>query len=164
MAGSASGDLVVTLLWDSTADLDLHVVDPLGNEAWSGKPSTYTPPPPGMTIDPAIAEQEILASGWLDQDANANCTFDGSPSEHVIWTSRVDPQTNMMISPVIPSGTYTVRVDTRSLCKDASAYWYVEADSEGVDIGAARGLSTPDDTLAPHGPGAGITALTFDIP
>ena len=110
-----SGDLVVTLLWDSTADLDLHVVDPLGNEAWSGKPSTYTPPPPGMTIDPAIAEEEILASGWLDQDANANCTFDGSPSEHVIWTSRVDPQNNMMISPVIPSGTYTVRVDTRSM-------------------------------------------------
>jgi hypothetical protein len=82
----------------------------------------------------------------------------------VIWTPRVDPQNNMMVSPIIASGTYTVRVDTRSLCKDASAYWYVEADSEGVDIGAARGLSTPDDTLAPHGPGGGITALTFDIP
>ena len=161
-----SGDLVVTLLWSSTADLDLHVVDPLGNEAWSGKPSTYTPPPPGMPIDPVMAEEDALASGWLDEDANANCTYDGSPAEHVIWTARQDTQMNppITIQPIIPSGTYTVRVDTRSLCKDASAYWYVEADSEGVDIGAARGLSTPDDTLAPHGPGAGITALTFAIP
>ncbi|HEX4449938.1 MAG TPA: hypothetical protein VH143_03655 [Kofleriaceae bacterium] len=162
---SPSGDLVVSLVWNSTADLDLHVIDGSGNEVWSGKPSTWTAPPAGGDpVDPNVERDEVLASGWLDEDANANCTFDGAPAEHVIWTPRTDPITMMTIEPVIPSGTYTVRVDTRSLCKDASAYWYVEADSEGSDIGAARGIATPDDTLAPHGAGAGITALTFDLP
>ncbi|HEY1814116.1 MAG TPA: hypothetical protein VGG74_17315 [Kofleriaceae bacterium] len=160
-----AGDLVITLLWDSTADLDLHVVDALGNEAWSGKPSTYTPPPAGSgPIDPMTAEQEVLASGWLDTDANSNCTYDGAPAEHVVWTPRFDPDTNMTVQPDIPPGTYTVRVDTRSLCKDPIAYWYVEADYEGSDVAAARGVSPPDAALAPHGPGAGLTALTFDVP
>ena len=164
-AAPPSGELVITLLWNSTADLDLHVIDGSGNEAWSGKPSTFTPPPAGTDpIDPATLRDDYLASGELDVDANANCTYDGAPAEHVIWTSRVDPITNVTIEPVIPAGTYTVRVDTRSLCKDAVAYWYVEADSAGSDVAAARGISTPDDTLAPHGAGAGITALTFDLP
>jgi hypothetical protein len=164
-AAPPSGDLVITLLWDSTADLDLHVVDPLGNEAWSGKPSTYTPPPAGSgPIDPTTQEEEVLASGWLDTDANADCTYDGAPAEHVVWTPRFDPDTSQTVQPDIPSGTYTVRVDTRSLCKDPIAYWYVEADYEGSDVAAARGVSPPDAALAPHGPGAGITALTFDVP
>jgi hypothetical protein len=159
-----SGDLVIALVWDSTADLDLHVVDPLGGEAYSAKPSTFTPPPPGMPIDPATQENEVLASGWLDHDANAGCTTSGAPSEHVIWTPRVNPNTGATVQPVIPSGTYTVRVDTRSLCEDAQAYWYVEADSESVDVGNARGVSTSEDVLARHGNGAGVTALTFEIP
>jgi hypothetical protein len=164
-APAPTGDLVITLLWNSTADLDLHVIDGSGNEVWSGKPSTFTAPPAGSTpLDPTTERDDILASGWLDEDANANCTYDGAPAEHVIWTPRVDPITNVTIQPVIPAGTYTVRVDTRSLCRDPDAYWYVEADSEGSDIAAARGIATPDDTLAPHGAGAGITAMTFDMP
>ena len=159
-----SGDLVVTLLWNSTADLDLHVVDPLGGEAYSAKTSTFIPPPPGMPIDPTLEQNEVLASGWYDHDANAECSSSGAPSEHVIWTPRVNPNTMLTVESVIPSGTYTVRVDTRSLCKDAQAYWYVEADSEGADVGHASGLSTSEDELAPHGNGAGVTALTFEIP
>jgi hypothetical protein len=153
-----SGDLVVSLVWSTTADLDLHVVDPLGNEAWSGKPSTYTAPAPGDPADPTA----YLSSGWLDHDGNQGCVLDGDPSEHVIWTTRMGP--DGPVAPVIPSGTYTVRVDTRSMCEDPSTSWYVEADSEGALVGAARGLSTPDDTLAPHGNGAGVTAMTFEIP
>ena len=41
------GELVVGLHWDGAADLDLHVVDPDGDEAWSGDPNTWQRPPPG---------------------------------------------------------------------------------------------------------------------
>jgi hypothetical protein len=49
------------------------------------------------------------------------------------------------------------------MCGDAAAPWFVEAlDATGAVIGAARGISTPDDvTYGRHGAGAGITALTF---
>jgi hypothetical protein len=164
-AAPPAGDLVVTLLWDSTANLELHVVDPLGNEAWSGKPATYTPPAAGSApVDPVTAEQDLLESGWFDRDANLDCAFEGAPAEHVIWTSRLDPDTMQVVQPVITPGAYTVRVDTFSLCEDPVAYWYVEADYEGSDVGNARGVSTPDATLAPHGAGAGLTALTFAVP
>jgi len=156
------GDLVVGLVWDSTADLDLHVVDPLGDEAWSGDPNTWKPPPPGMQADP----NAYLTGGWLDHDANASCHIDGDPSEFVVWTTRtgIDPGTNqpIPIAPVIPPGTYTVRVDTRSLCRDASASWYVEVFAGGVLLGAARGVSTSEDAITgTHRAGSGVTALTF---
>jgi len=151
------GDLVVGLVWDSTADLDLHVVDPTGNEAWSAKPNTMPPPKPGTAVDP----DAYLTYGILDHDGNAGCHLDSSPSEHVIWTARKN-SLGQPTMPVIPSGTYTVRVDTRSMCKDASASWYVEVYAQGTLLAAARGVSTPDDVRGDHSYGAGVTALTFD--
>jgi hypothetical protein len=149
------GDLVVGLVWDSTADLDIHVVDPLGGEAWSDKPNTLVPTQPGDPVDPLA----YLASGLLDHDGNQACHRDASPNEHVIWKTRSGP--NGDVAPVIPTGTYTVRVDTRSMCSDASAAWYVEVYAEGVLIGSARGVAVPDDVRDDHGYGAGVTALTF---
>ncbi|HEY0253206.1 MAG TPA: hypothetical protein VGC41_16845 [Kofleriaceae bacterium] len=145
------GDLVVSLVWDSAADLDLHLVDPLGSEAWSARPSTAPTPKPGEPMDP-FAVQE---SGILDHDGNAACHRDGSPSEAIVWTTR------NMHAPVIPAGTYTVRVDTRDMCGDASTAWYVEVLGEGELLGAARGASIPDDVRGTHSFGAGVTALTF---
>ncbi|MFT3692871.1 MAG: hypothetical protein QM831_07005 [Kofleriaceae bacterium] len=146
-----AGDLVVHLVWDSAADLDLHVVDPNGNEAWSAKPSTAPQAKPGEPQDPFAVDE----SGSLDHDGNAECHRDGSPNEAIIWTTRE------MHAPVIPAGTYTVRVDTREMCGDASAAWYVEVLSEGSLIGSARGVSVPDDVRGTHSYGAGVTALTF---
>ena len=68
------------------------------------------------------------------------------------------------MTPVIPAGTYTVRVDTRSMCEDASAAWYVEVYAQGALLGAARGVATPDDVAEITGYGAGVTALTFTRP
>jgi hypothetical protein len=150
------GDLVVGLVWDSTADLDLHVVDPTGNEAWSGKPNTMPPPKPGTAVDP----DAYLTYGILDRDGNAGCHVDNPPMEHVIWKARTN-SLGQPTTPVIPSGTYTVRVDTRSLCKDASAAWYVEVYAQGTLLAAARGVSAPDDVRGDHSYGAGVTALTF---
>jgi hypothetical protein len=144
-----TGQLVIRLSWDNAADLDLHVVDPTGAEAWSGNPNTWTPPPPGTPPDP----NAWMTGGILDRDANQNCTYDAEPREDVVW--QMTP----------PSGTYTVRVDTPSMCTASVAYWYVTAyRADGSTIASARGVSTPIDTQAPHSTGAGVTAMTFTFP
>lgn len=153
------GDLVVTLNWLGAADLDLHVVDPLGGEAWSGSPNTWQKPPPGTPIDP----NAFLTGGILDQDGNAGCVRDGAPHEDVVWKTRT-ASSGMTITPVIPSGEYTVRVDARSLCGDASAAWSVDMYSHGERLAHAQGIATPyDATYEPHGAGAGITALRVQL-
>jgi hypothetical protein len=159
-AAPPDGALVVSLEWMGAADLDLHVVDPLGGEAWSGSPNTWQKPPPGLPPDPTA----FLTGGILDHDGNADCTRDGTPNENVVWTTRTATN-GMMIAPVIPSGEYVVRVDARNLCGDASAAWMVTVMSHGeVIAGPARGIATPSDvTYEPHGAGAGITALRFQL-
>lgn len=52
LAPPPAGQLVISLEWTSTADLDLHVVDALGGEAWSDSPNTWQPPPPGEPLLP----------------------------------------------------------------------------------------------------------------
>lgn len=161
VAGAApvpEGDLVVGLAWESTADLDLHVIDPLGGEAWSDQPNTSPPAQPGVPADPSA----YLGGGILDHDGNANCHLDNPANEHVIWKPRAGP--NGDVAPVIPSGTYTVRVAARSLCRDAAAAWYVEVYARGVLLAAARGEAVPDDVSADQRAGAGVTALTFKRP
>jgi hypothetical protein len=153
------GDLVIGVDWTGTADLDLHVIDPTGAEVWLDHPSSYQQPPPGT---PGIDPCAWATGGILDHDANANCVRDGSPSEHVIWKSRMCG--TMMYAPAIAAGTYTVRVDARSLCSDASTPWAVSVYREGELQGAARGIATPYDVeYAPHGAGAGITALQISL-
>lgn len=142
------GELVIGLAWDGRADLDLHVVDALGGEAWADDPNTWVPPPPGEPVDPSA----YLTGGRLDRDANASCHHDGEPSEHVIWTRPP------------PAGGYVVRVDARAMCGDASAAWTVTAYRAGTAIGGARGVATRGDVeLVPHGAGAGVLALRFTL-
>lgn len=149
-----SGPLVFELTWDGPADLDLHVVDALGGEAWSGDPNTWQPPPPG---DPPPAPDAWQSGGILTRDSNARCRRDSAPSEHVVW--RAAP----------PSGTYLVRVDANAMCGAVSAAWRVAAyrSRDGATtelLGAARGTSLAQDALAPHGRGAGVLALEVTLP
>jgi len=142
-----AGELVIGLSWDGVTDLDLHVVDPAGGEAWSQDPNTVPAPPPGTPVDP----DAYLAGGILDRDGNAGCHRDARPAEHVIW--QMPP----------PAGSYVVRVDTRSLCGGPGAAWYVAAYRGGALLGAARGVSTDADVREPHGAGAGVRALGFAL-
>jgi hypothetical protein len=142
-----TGELVFALVWDGAADLDLHLVAPDGNEAWSGDPNTWEPPPPGTPPDP----NAWRTGGLLDHDANAGCRRDARPREHVIWT--MPP----------PAGHYILRVDARALCGAASSYWFAAAYRNGTLLTAAEGLATPEHVRLPHGAGAGITALALDL-
>lgn len=142
-----AGELVISLVWDGAADLDLHVVDAEGGEVWSDKPNSMPPPEPGVPVDPVEFEKH----GILDHDGNKACRRDGRPNENVIWT--MPP----------PAGAYVVRVDARAMCGAPGAAWYVAAYRAGELLGAARGFAAPDDTLPAHGAGAGVLALRFSL-
>ena len=149
-AAPTASNLTITLAWNSSADLDLHVIDPLGGEAWSGHPNTWQLPPPG---DPIVPDA-WMSGGILDHDANADCTRDGAPEESVTWQYQQPPP-----------GDYIVRVDARSLCSDGSAPWEVTAERQGTSLGDVRGIATLDDVQRfPHGSGAGVLVLRFTIP
>jgi hypothetical protein len=142
------GALVISLTWDTEADLDLHVDLPSDgdagvNEIWSRKPSGLPLGTVGATVDAG------LQSGYLDFDSNSQCVIDGRRAENVIFPSTP------------PNGLYVVRVDTFSLCAEATARWCVRAFANG-GVMEACGQSTDIDTRFPHGQGAGLQALVFD--
>jgi hypothetical protein len=83
-----TGDIEVSLNWGTATDLDLHVVEPSGEEIYYGNTTSAT-------------------GGMLDLDSNAGCNIDGVEAEHVTWPSATPP-----------SGTYEVIVDPWSLCSE----------------------------------------------
>ncbi len=142
------GRLIVSLSWDTEADLDLHVVDAAGVEIYKGNLNSYAKPPPGTPVDPSAAKN----GGILDFDSNAACVIDGRRAEHVTYASAPPP------------GHYTVRVDTFSLCAAPSANWRVSASLDGKSLGVSQGESLDADEQTAHDRGAGVLALEFDVP
>ena len=62
-----TGDVQITLRWDAPVDLDLHVIDPSGEEIWYGNRTS-------------------ISGGNLDVDANAGCnSMMTNPVENVFW-------------------------------------------------------------------------------
>jgi len=143
------GLLIVTLRWDTEADLDLHVVQPNKIEIWARNINAYVPPAPG---EPPPDPDQISGGGILDFDSNASCQIDGRRQEDVTWKAMP------------PSGHYLVRVDGFSMCAAPWAHWTVEVTYQEQLIASARGESTEIDTRLPHGAGAGVLAAEFDIP
>lgn len=148
-AGPPAGRLVVSLLWQNQADLDLHLVLPSGVEIFKRSPTEYHRPPPGSAPP---TDDAPASGGALDRDSNAQCRSDGQAAENVVFAEEP------------PKGRYLVRVDTFSLCGAASAPWRVEARLDGVRVGAAQGTSTEEDLRFGHDRGAGVLALDFVIP
>lgn len=145
--------LVVSLSWDTEADLDLHVVVPSQPPitVWTKHPTTYTPPAPGDPVDP----DAISAAGVLDADSNSQCLIDGRREENVIWRGP---------SAAPPHGSYAVLVDTFSLCAQATAHWTVDvyAGGDPTSLHHAEGTVVDSDTRGAHIAGSGVRAATFD--
>jgi hypothetical protein len=142
-----TGALVVSLRWDTEADLDLHVVTPGGVEIWAGNINSYQAPPPGTAADAGSWQD----GGILDFDSNAGCLIDGRRAENVVWQAAPPP------------GDYLVRVDTASLCGAPAARWTVGVAEAGASIAAATGESVPGDARFSKGPGSGVDALSFHV-
>jgi hypothetical protein len=155
--------MIITLAWDTNADLDLHAIVPVDPnvmlppgvdykptvEVWAKSPLALPPSPLGyMTSDPAVK-----GVGHLDFDSNANCVIDGRRQENIIFGNPP------------PSGQYTVRVDAFSMCGQASAQWTVTVtDMDGNPVrNPATWQATDADTRGAHGLGAGRLALDFPL-
>jgi hypothetical protein len=89
------GDVQVSLNWDVDSDLDLHVVEPDGEEIYYDNLTSGT-------------------GGMLDLDSNAACSLDHKRAEHVTWPTGKAPH-----------GTYTVIADSWSLCAFTLANYVV---------------------------------------
>ena len=150
-----TGTLVITLTWDTEADLDLHVVTPPTKadgkpvELWSGNRSTLLPR--SALEGGAYTDAELATAGTLTFDSNAQCTIDGLRKEVASW--QVPP----------PAGHYVVRVDTFSMCGQAAARWNLTATLDGAPIGTYAGVSTDSDTRYPHRAGGGLQIFEFDL-
>ncbi len=140
----ATGDLVVTLTWDTESNLGLHVVDPNGTDIYWGNQSSQPPF--------SFNQSDGGSYGYIDYDSNANCVIDGLRREDVLWP---DPP---------PSGQYIVRVDAPSLCGQPIANWTVRVVLEGNAITQASGVAVDADTMGSHGVGSGVLALQFAVP
>ena len=138
--------LLFSLYWDTPSDLDLHVVLPDGTEVYKDEMNSWEP-----TLGADESPDAYLSGGRLDIDSNAQCRIDGRNNENVVWT--VEP----------PSGTYTVRVDTFSLCGESAARFSVEARYHGERVALVSGESLPTDTRGAHGHGAGLTAFELQV-
>jgi hypothetical protein len=101
VASVGTGDVQVTLSWDADADVDLHVVDPAGEEIY-------------------YAHRTSASGGSLDLDSNAACTIDGVRNENITWPVGRAPR-----------GQYTVRVDYWSSCGVPRADYTVRVNSGG---------------------------------
>jgi len=145
--------LVISLSWDTEADLDLHVIVPSTPPitVWSQHPTSYVPPLPGDPVDP----NAIAAAGILDVDSNSQCLIDGRHEENVIWRGAVAAP---------PHGSYAVLVDTFSLCAAQTAHWTVDVYRDGDPTPTAHAVGTvvDADTRGDHVASSGVRAVTFD--
>ncbi|MGH7703187.1 MAG: YfaP family protein [Gemmatimonadales bacterium] len=129
-----TGDIQVSVSWDSLTDVDLHVVDPNNAEVFYGNPT-------------------VASGGTLDLDANAACNIDAplKNNENIVW-----PATK-----AIP-GSYTVRLDYWSACTRVQTNYLVTVAVKGQtpQIFSGTFISTDADGGG-AGSGRFITAFTF---
>jgi hypothetical protein len=149
---AVSGQLIISLDWDSEADLDLRVTAPDATgkevEIWSRKTSAAVKPGPGELPS---TEEDLASVGRLDFDSNSQCVLDGRQQENVYWVTK----------PARANQLYTVRVDAFSMCGETLAHWRVRVLLDDAEVLSARGQMGDSDTRFDHGPGAGLQVLQF---
>lgn len=96
-----TGDVQVTVTWDQDNDVDLHVIDPAGEEIY-------------------WANTQSASGGELDLDSNAACSIDGVRNENIVWPVGTAPQ-----------GDYIVRVDYWSSCNLSATRYTVLINNGG---------------------------------
>jgi hypothetical protein len=68
-AVATSGDAQISVSWDAPSDVDLHAVEPSGEEIYYGHSTSVT-------------------GGQLDVDSNAACAIDGRQIENIRWPGQ----------------------------------------------------------------------------
>jgi hypothetical protein len=86
---AGTGKLQISCSWDKLDDVDLHLVEPNGEEIYYGNSTSAN-------------------GGDLDVDSNAGCTVDGINNENITYKDSTGVTTE--------AGMYIVRVDLWSAC------------------------------------------------
>jgi len=126
-----TGDIQVSISWDKESDVDLHVVEPNGDEIYYGSPSSES-------------------GGTLDLDSNAGCSIDHVKNENITWPSTTPPH-----------GTYTVRVDYWSSCGKTATKYVVTVQVKGHAPATYSGTLTGDGDHGGAGDGATVATFTY---
>jgi hypothetical protein len=103
----ATSAVAVTLTWNTASDVDLHVIDALGQEVYYGETTT----PEG---------------GSLDLDSNPDCDIDNVNREIISWPAGAAPR-----------GSYQVRVHYYDDCGVAATNWSVSVSKNGTVVGSS---------------------------
>lgn len=126
-----TGDVQVSLSWSVPADIDLHVVDPSGEEIYYGNDAS-------------------ASGGVLDLDSNAGCGIDNVDNENITWATGTAPR-----------GTYTVRVDNWDSCTQARIEYVVTVNVKGQATRTFTGVFTDAGDEGGQGDGVTITQFTY---
>lgn len=139
-----TGDVQVSVSWSDTSDVDLHVLEPSGEEIYFGH---------------AKYPETSATGGTLDLDSNAGCSRDDDgtlagthfSNENIVWPAGQGP-----------SGTYTVRLTYWSSCAvSAPTDWVVTVATAGSTPQIFTGQFTGSGTGG--GAGSGILITTFSF-
>ena len=123
LMAAGTGKLQVSLLWDQLNDVDLHLIEPNGEEIYFGnKTSSH--------------------GGKLDVDSNAACNIDGINNENIYYEDSADV--------TIPYGEYEVLVDLWSNCNIVPNTGYsVVVTYGGSRIATTQGSNPHTGVLTP---------------
>ncbi len=111
-----TGPIQVSVVWDTRTDVDLHLVEPGGEEIYYGHTTS-------------------AAGGTLDLDSNPACRIDNFDNENITYQDAVPP-----------SGTYTVRVDYYDECSQAQTRYVVTVNVNGAVQTYHGSFTGPGDT------------------
>ena len=127
-----TGDLQVSVSWsEAESDVDLHVVEPSGEEIY-------------------YANRQSATGGTLDLDSNAACGLDAVKNENITWPAGQAPH-----------GVYIVRLDYWSSCgADATPYVVTVHISDRAPL-TFSGVFDGEGDHGAEGAGRVITEFTF---
>jgi hypothetical protein len=138
-----TGDVQVSVSWSDTSDVDLHVVDPSGEEIYFGN-------------------RNSASGGELDLDSNAACSLDTDPDNPNAPPTHLSNENIVWPTGSAPSGTYTVRLAYWSACNvSAPTEWVVTVATAGGTPQIFTGQFTGPGTGGGAGAGILITQFTF---
>ena len=141
--------LLVSLGWDTAADVDLHVVDPDG-VVIGAKNLNSLPDPVGPIVDPKQWQQ----GGYLDFDSNQECRLDLRNRENIVW----------LVPP--PPGRYQIFAHLFAPCDQPSATMLAVAQLEGEVVARAGTTQYPFDSRVHFVDGEvpGLRLAEFEVP
>ena len=126
-----TGDLEITLSWDTPADLDLHVVDPNGDEIY-------------------FLQEMVDSGGELDLESGGRCSPYDTMNEHVAWTGGTPPP-----------GVYLIRVHYWSDCGAPETNYVVNVSLNGVTRTIHGMLEGPGEERGGRGSGDIVDTFTL---